>query len=59
MNAATDKLLYQGHGSLRITTTDGKVIYVDPYAGKGYEPAADLILILCHSSISSQSDGLN
>lgn len=45
MNAATDKLLYQGHGSLRITTADGKVIYVDPYAGKGYEPAADLILI--------------
>ena len=45
MNAATDKLLYQGHVSLRITTADGKVIYVDPYAGKGYEPAADLILI--------------
>jgi L-ascorbate metabolism protein UlaG (beta-lactamase superfamily) len=45
MNAATDKLLYQGHGSLRITTADGKVIYIDPYAGGGYEPAADLILI--------------
>lgn len=45
MNTATDKLLYQGHGSLRITTADGKVIYIDPYAGKGYEPAADLILI--------------
>ena len=45
MNTATDKLLYQGHGSLRITTAEGKVIYVDPYAGGGYEPAADLILI--------------
>ncbi len=45
MNAATDKLLYQGHGSLRITNADGKVIYIDPYAGGGYEPAADLILI--------------
>ena len=45
MNSATDKLLYQGHGSLRITTVDGKVIYIDPYAGGGYEPAADLILI--------------
>lgn len=45
MNTAKDKLLYQGHGSLRITTADGKVIYLDPYAGGGYEPAADLILI--------------
>ncbi len=45
MNTATDKLLYQGHGSLRITTAEGKVIYIDPYAGGGYEPAADLILI--------------
>ena len=40
-------LLYQGHGSLRITTRDGKVIYVDPYAGsdKGYKKPADLILV--------------
>lgn len=30
MNDATDKLLYQGHGSLRITTAQGKVIYIDP-----------------------------
>ena len=39
------RLLYMGHASLRITTPEGKVIYVDPYAGTGYEPAADLILI--------------
>ena len=39
------KLLYQGHGSLRITTADGKVIYVDPYAGEGYDLPADLILV--------------
>ena len=45
MNNATDRLLYQGHGSLRITTSDGKVIYIDPYAGDGYEKTADLILI--------------
>ena len=38
-------LLYQGHGSLRITTADGKVIYVDPYAGEGYDLPADLILV--------------
>ncbi len=39
------KLLYQGHASLRIVTSEGKVIYIDPYAGKGYDLAADLILI--------------
>ena len=39
------RLLYQGHGSLRIVTKEGKVIYVDPYAGKGYDLPADLILV--------------
>lgn len=39
------RLLYQGHGSLRIVTADGKVIYVDPYAGEGYDLPADLILV--------------
>ena len=38
-------LLYQGHASLRITTAEGKTIYVDPYAGEGYDVPADLILI--------------
>ncbi|MBR2994428.1 MBL fold metallo-hydrolase [Candidatus Saccharibacteria bacterium] len=40
-----DRLLYLGYASLRITTTDGKVIYVDPYAGEDYEVPADLILV--------------
>ena len=39
------KLLYMGQASIRITTAEGKVIYIDPYAGDGYEPAADLILV--------------
>ena len=39
------KLLYQGHGSLRIVTCEGKVIYIDPYAGEGYDLPADLILV--------------
>ena len=39
------RLLYQGHGSLRIVTREGKVIYIDPYAGEGYDLPADLILI--------------
>lgn len=39
------KLLYQGHGSYRLTADDGRVIYVDPYAGKGYDQQADIILV--------------
>lgn len=39
------KLLYMGQGSVRIITPEGKVIYIDPYAGDGYGPAADLILV--------------
>lgn len=39
------KLLYQGHGSLRLTSNDGKVIYIDPFAGDGYDKPADLILV--------------
>lgn len=39
------KLLYQGHASLRITADNGKVIYIDPFAGAGYEKPADIILI--------------
>ena len=39
------ELLYQGHGSLRIVTAEGKVIYIDPYAGDGYDLPADLILV--------------
>ncbi|MFP3154415.1 MBL fold metallo-hydrolase [Lachnospiraceae bacterium ZAX-1] len=39
------KLYYQGHGSYRVTTDDERVIYVDPYAGDGYDLPADLILV--------------
>ncbi len=39
------KLLYQGHASVRIVTPEGKTIYVDPFAGEGYDVPADLILI--------------
>ncbi len=39
------EFLFQGHGSFRLTTADGTVIYVDPYAGGGYEVPADIILI--------------
>ncbi|MDR1736618.1 MAG: MBL fold metallo-hydrolase [Oscillospiraceae bacterium] len=39
------KLLYQGHGSFRLTANDGRVIYLDPYAGEGYGVPADIILV--------------
>lgn len=44
-SASGPRLLYQGHGSLRIVTADDKVIYIDPYAGDGYDLPADLILV--------------
>jgi len=39
------KLLYQGHGSYRLTGDNGFTIYVDPFAGEGYSQPADLILV--------------
>ena len=39
------KLLYQGHGSFRLTKNDGAVVYIDPYAGDGYDLPADVILV--------------
>lgn len=39
------KLLFQGHGSYRITTDEGVVIYVDPFLGDGYDKQADIILV--------------
>lgn len=39
------KLLFQGHGSYRIETNEGVVIYVDPFLGDGYEKEADIILV--------------
>ncbi|MCL1830338.1 MAG: MBL fold metallo-hydrolase [Oscillospiraceae bacterium] len=39
------KLFYQGHGSFRLTSSDGVVVYIDPYIGEGYDLPADIILI--------------
>lgn len=38
-------MLYQGHGSYRFVLENGTVVYVDPFAGEGYDLPADLILI--------------
>ncbi len=42
------KLYYQGHGSFRLISDKSIVIYVDPFAGDGYNRNADLILITHH-----------
>lgn len=39
------KLLYQGHASFRIVSDNGVVIYIDPYAGEGYDLPADIVLV--------------
>ena len=39
------KLLFQGHASFRLTSDDGRVIFVDPFKGKGYDVPADIILV--------------
>lgn len=39
------ELLYQGHGSLRLTTSGGTVVYIDPYMGDEYDVPADLVLV--------------
>jgi len=39
------KLYYQGHGSYRISADDGRVMYIDPFAGDGYDLPADIILV--------------
>jgi len=48
------KLLYQGHGSYRLTADDGRIIFVDPYKGKGYDTPADLILVTHQHSDHNQ-----
>ena len=59
------KLFYQGHGSFRIVTNEGVVIYVDPYIGDGYEMDADIILVTHEHSdhnrvelVNLKSDGV-
>ena len=39
------KLYYQGHASLRFETNEGRYIFVDPFAGDGYDKRADVVLI--------------
>jgi L-ascorbate metabolism protein UlaG (beta-lactamase superfamily) len=48
------KFLYQGHGSYRLTADDGRIIYVDPCSGGGYDLPADIILVTHQHSDHNQ-----
>ena len=39
------EIVFQGHGSFRMTTGEGTVVYIDPFAGEGYDAREDLILV--------------
>lgn len=52
----TATLLYQGQASIRVVTDEGKVIYIDPYAGNSYDLPADLILVTHPHFDHSQTD---
>jgi L-ascorbate metabolism protein UlaG (beta-lactamase superfamily) len=41
----SDSLKYLGHASIKIKTSEGKIIYIDPYAGTDYADSADIVLI--------------
>lgn len=48
------EILYQGHGSIRVTSDQGVVLYLDPCAGEGYDLPADIILITHQHSDHNQ-----
>ncbi len=50
------ELLYQGHASFKMTLSTGEVIYIDPYAGEGYDDPANLILVTHEHPDHNQTD---
>jgi len=43
--AQLDSLTNIGHASMKIKTSDGKIIYIDPYASGDYSDTADILLV--------------
>ncbi|MCL2547984.1 MAG: MBL fold metallo-hydrolase, partial [Symbiobacteriaceae bacterium] len=52
-------LLYQGHGSFRLTSEEGIVIFIDPYIGVGYDLPADIVLVTHQHEDHNQIDLIN
>nr|WP_240903815.1 MBL fold metallo-hydrolase [Chengkuizengella sediminis] len=44
-NLGHTTLEYLGHSSIKIVTDQGRVIYIDPWAGENYDEPADIVLI--------------
>lgn len=54
--AQFDSLKYLGHASVKIKTSVGKIIYIDPFAGTDYADSADVLLVThAHSDHNQQS----
>jgi L-ascorbate metabolism protein UlaG (beta-lactamase superfamily) len=54
--AQNDSLKNLGHASMKIKTSQGMIIYIDPYAGSDYVDSADILLIThSHSDHNQQS----
>jgi L-ascorbate metabolism protein UlaG (beta-lactamase superfamily) len=45
VHLVADSLKYLGHASVKIKTAEGKIIYIDPFAGTDYADSADVILV--------------
>ena len=56
MRVKMAKLLYQGHGSFRVTSADGVVMYIDPFMGTGYDVPADIVLVTHQHEDHNQID---
>lgn len=55
-SAQLDSLKNIGHASMKIKTSDGKVIYIDPYATGDYADSADILLVThSHGDHNNQS----
>jgi hypothetical protein len=44
-DAVSDSLTFLGHATVKIKTSDGKVIYIDPYQPGDYSDSADVVLV--------------
>ena len=44
-NPAFASLTYLGHATVKIRTSEGKIMYIDPYQPGDYSDSADVVLI--------------
>ncbi len=54
--AAADSLHYLGHATVKIKTSEGKIIYIDPFQPGDYADSADVVLITHQHSDHNRSN---